>query len=173
MAIATEPSYVESFDTARFPFHRERVVATGDGEVLRGHLNVAWAIVEAWCADNPILFVAVIERWIEQAKAADDKDQAARRREEDRLGYNQRLAAELERNPARVFARAGLTAHEIRAMELRQDGKSFAEIGFAFGVSKQAIAETVNRAIEKILSLDGPEVSLIRGPFPSQTQPPC
>lgn len=153
MAVRAPLAYVESHDLERFPFRRERVVATGDGEVLRGHLSVAWAIVEAWSADNPVVFVALIENWIQKARAADDEDRTARRKEEERLGYNAQLAARLEANPAAVFRAAGLTAHEIRAMELRMDGKSFAEIGFAFGVSKQAIADRVNRAIERILAL--------------------
>lgn len=149
-----EPAYVEAWDSAEFPFHRERVVATGDGEVLRGHVTVAAAIVEAWCADNPAVFVALIERWIEQARAADDADKDWHRRWEDRLNYNPNLVAALERGPVVVCQQAGLSVFQTRAVELMLEGKSKTEIGVLLGMSRQGATKHLDNALEKILEMD-------------------
>lgn len=147
--------YVEQWDASEFPLHRQRVVATGDGEVLKGHVAVAQAIVESWCADNPVVFVALIEGWIERARAVDDQDREWHRRWEDRLNYSPHLVAALEKGPGEVFERAGLTAFQVRAVELMLDGKTKTEIGHALGLSRQAATERIDAALEKILALDG------------------
>ncbi len=163
MAARNQPAYVESWDADAFPFHRERsglvkyhqgVEITGEGDVLKGHIAVASAIVESWCSENPELFEALIDEWLNEAQSADDSDKKARQREDARLAGHPHLAAALERNAAEVFRRAELTPHQIRALELRLDGKSFMEIGFAFGVAKETAREHVERSLTKILALD-------------------
>ena len=151
-----QAAYIESWDSSEFPIFRERVIATGEGEVLRGHVAVANAIVESWCADNPVLFVALIERWIRQAQAADDADKDWHRRWEDRLAYNPKLTAALEtkNGPAVVCQQAGLTAFQTRAIELMLEGKTKTEIGVLLGMSRQGATKHLDNALEKILAMD-------------------
>lgn len=143
--------------------YRQTVVITGDDIVLEGHEAVASAIVESWCADNPSLVGALIDEWIEEAKAADDADREWHRRWGERIAYNPKLAAALEeggpeRGPAVVCERAGLTPFQTRAVELMLDGKTKTEIGFALGITRQAAEDRINAALERILALDREEV---------------
>jgi hypothetical protein len=168
-----QPAYVERFDAAEFPFHRERnglvryhervVVTMGDdgepAEVVSGHVAVANAIVESWCGDNPQLFAALIDGWIEEAKAADDADKDWHRRWGERIAYNPKLAAALDKNDgcAAVCERAGLTPFQTRAVELMLDGKTKTEIGFALGITRQAAEDRINKALERIVGMDREE----------------
>jgi hypothetical protein len=161
------PRHHPARDEAEFPFHRERsglvryrqtVVITGDDLVLEGHEAVASAIVESWCADNPSLVGALIDEWIEEARAADDADKDWHRRWGERIAYNPRLAAALDRGPAVVCERAGLTPFQTRAVELMLDGRTKTEIGFALGITRQAAEDRINAALERILALDRDEV---------------
>jgi hypothetical protein len=169
-----QPSYVEKFDAAEFPFHRERnglvryhetvmVIMGEDGEpaeVISGHRAVASAIVESWCADNPQLFTALIDGWIEEARAADDADKDWQRRWGERIAYNPKLAAALDANDgaATVCERAGLTPFQTRAVELMLAGKTKIEIGFALGITRQAAEDRINKALERIVSMDREEL---------------
>ena len=159
MAIAA-PAYVESWDKREFPLFRERVVATGEGEVVRGHLTVAWAIVESWCADSPALFLTLLEGWMEKARAAAENDESARKGQERTLADHPLLAAELERNPYSIFRRADLTEREVRVFELRFDRqKSLIEIGQLFSLSREGVRQIIDKAIDKILALDKEEAT--------------
>jgi hypothetical protein len=145
-------------------FKRERVVATGEGEVLRGQVTLAEAIVESWCADNPVLFVALIQGWIEQARAADDGDRKFSQKWEERLSYSPHLAAALEAGIGAVCERAGLTAFQTRAVEMMLSGKTPTEIAFALGLnSRQAAHDRISKALERIMALDLPVSEEIAG----------
>lgn len=139
-------------------FKRERVVATGEeGEVLRGQVTLAEAIVESWCADNPVLFVALLHGWIEETRAADDADRKFSRKWEERLSYSPHLAAALEAGIGAVCERAGLTAFQTRAVEMMLSGKTPTEIAFALGLnSRQAAHDRISKALERIMALDLP-----------------
>lgn len=155
-----QPAYVEAFDADRFPglslawrkFRLTRLMAhvevDAEGRVIKGQLRVAHAMAAS--AINPRLF----ETWAEQAHAADDEDRKFSRDWYERLNANPHLLAALERGPAEVFERAGLSDFQIRAIELHMEGRSPSEIGYAFGITRQSAKERIDRALARILALD-------------------
>lgn len=165
MAVS-QATYVERWDSAEFPFHRERnglvryhqrVVVTAEGEVLSGHLAIANAVAESWCSDNPTLFEALIEEWMNDARAADDEARKFSEKWDERLQFNPNLAAALERGLGVVCERAGLTAFQTRAVELFLDGKTPTEIAHALGLnSRQAAQDRISKALERIVGIDEP-----------------
>lgn len=156
-----QPGYLEHFDDPfNFPglslqrrkFRLERLLADvevdAEGRVQRGHLRVAFAMTAA--AVNPNLFLG----WVEDARAADDEDRKFSRDWYGRLTANPKLLAAIEHNVSEVFARAGLSRHQERAVELHLEGKTPTEIGFAFSISRQAAKERIDRALARIVALD-------------------
>lgn len=124
-------------------------------ECLRGENSVANAITEAWCKDNPTLFQTLIDSWTETARAEGEADVDRQRDEQKSIADHPTLAQALQRNAGAVYQRAGLSPHQIRVLELRFDRqKSLAEIGVAFGVTKDRARHLVDKAIDLILALD-------------------
>lgn len=162
MAIRHQPAYVEAFDDpfnfpglslARRKFRVERLFAhvevDADGRVTRGQLRVAHAMSAA--AVNPSLF----DDWVALAHAADDDDRKFSRDVYERLGANPYLLDAMEAGFGEVCARAELTAHQVRTVELFLEGKGPSEIAQALGLkSRQAAQDRISKALERILSID-------------------
>lgn len=171
MAI-TQPAYVEAWDALEFPtvdprtssveiplFHQRVALVRGEDErgeetwlVRRGHPLVAKRMAEFAGGDDD---THDVQEWINKAAAAAKRDERDwRRKWSDELNANPAVAFELERGAAALFVRAGLTAFEVRAIELHVEGKNLSEMGRALGITRQSATERLERAFRRILDLD-------------------
>lgn len=177
-----EPAYVQAWDALEFPtldprtssveiplFHQRVSLVREDDEsgeecwkVVKGHPLVAKRMAEWAGGDDD---THDVQGWINDARAAAKRDERDwKRRWADKLNANPAIAAALERGAAGLFERAGLTAFEVRAIELHVDGKNLSEMGRALGITRQSATERLERAFERILSLDQHESDLDPAP---------
>lgn len=142
-------------------FLQERVEISLEGEVLRGHLRVAAAIVAAWLADTPTAISLELAEWVTENQARDDAALTWRRRWDAQLDAHPAVARALEVGPDQLFAAAGLTMAELIAMRLSlqygPDGtpKTPLEIGRELGVAESTIRSRLQRAAERLRELAG------------------
>lgn len=134
---------------------RQRVVLTVDGDVVRGQVRVADAIVEAALAHNPSLIEFEIARWITENKAADDKDRVFSRKWDERLSGRPQLADALDKGAQEIYRLAGLTDFQARAVELHLEGNTPSQIALALGLnSRQAAQDRISKALGRLLELN-------------------
>ena len=151
--------------SVEIPLFHQRVALVLDEEsggdatwrVTKGHPLVAKRMTDFAGGDDD---THDVQEWINRARAAAKRDENDwRKKWADELRANPAVAVELERGASALFIRAGLTAFEIRAVELHLDGKNRSEMGRALGITRQSATERLERAFERILGLDDPAPS--------------
>lgn len=133
----------------RWPWE-ERVEIDVDGDVLRGDIAVAAALVEAVLATNPTLVMALLERWIDEGRHADDAERDWRLGWERQLEANPAIAWELERSPEALLERAGLSAAAREVYRRALAGESARDIATAAGVARSTVRRWIDEGTLKL-----------------------
>jgi len=161
---AASRGYVESWDAASFPefdraqprFLDESVELSIDGQVLRGQLRVAKAIVDSWVADNPRQILIDMAEWISENQSADDEDRDWQRRWHDRLAEKPMIVEALRSKGGgaeRLFDRAKLPLSQRLAMRFFLKGRSGREAATELKIDESTYRERVEKGLDAIRGL--------------------
>ncbi len=150
-------------------FLHERVEITLEGEVVRGHLRVALALVEARLNDSPVVISLLMGEWISENRARDDAAGTWRRRWWSDLVAHPAVAAAFHEDgvaPDELFARAGLSISEEmcmrKALQTTDDGQPLSQraIATALGMPESTVRSKLERAKAALHLLAAPRQPL-------------